>query len=203
MQSTDDLKRDLLKSDTAAIAIPDIDLSMEQGTLGGKYTTVEGILLDVQKQLGQLNPFAMGDSAEVTTKGRFAQFLEQLQDCIDVKRPFTFVLEDPLGNSHIWGEGVEGEEEGGAGAKLRVERYERSWQENEELGLNDVVVDVEQYGTEEDQALYEREMRTQEKEQGEGEEGREVRMEEVERKRQLEGVREGKVGGLIHVDEDQ
>lgn len=40
----DDLKRDLFKSETAAIFIPEIDLELTYGTLGGVYTTVEGVL---------------------------------------------------------------------------------------------------------------------------------------------------------------
>ena len=39
-----DLKRDLFKSETAGLAIPEIELELACGTLGGVYTTVEGIL---------------------------------------------------------------------------------------------------------------------------------------------------------------
>jgi zinc finger protein len=40
----DDLKRDLFKSETAAVIIPELELELSYGTLGGVYTTVEGVL---------------------------------------------------------------------------------------------------------------------------------------------------------------
>ncbi len=47
----DDLKRDLFKSETAAIFIPEIELELSYGTLGGVYTTVEGVLEKVLSHL--------------------------------------------------------------------------------------------------------------------------------------------------------
>ncbi|CAN0311607.1 unnamed protein product, partial [Ectocarpus sp. 8 AP-2014] len=42
--SKDDFRRDVLKSDTAVLEIPQLELVMEMGTLGSMYTTVEGLL---------------------------------------------------------------------------------------------------------------------------------------------------------------
>lgn len=42
--SKDDFKRDVLKSDTAVLELPQLELVMEMGTLGSMYTTVEGLL---------------------------------------------------------------------------------------------------------------------------------------------------------------
>lgn len=39
-----DLSRDILKSDTAALISPELDLEVQPGTLGGRFTTVEGLL---------------------------------------------------------------------------------------------------------------------------------------------------------------
>lgn len=44
VKSEIDLKRDLFKSETAGVSIPELDLELNCGTLGGAYTTVEGIL---------------------------------------------------------------------------------------------------------------------------------------------------------------
>lgn len=44
VKSEIDLKRDLFKSETAGLSIPELDLELNCGTLGGAYTTVEGIL---------------------------------------------------------------------------------------------------------------------------------------------------------------
>lgn len=44
VESEEDLKRDLFKSETAVLKIPEIDLELGMGTLGGVYTTVEGLI---------------------------------------------------------------------------------------------------------------------------------------------------------------
>ena len=51
VDSAKDLERELLKSETAAIRIPECDFDMQPGTLGGKFTTVEGILKDIKQNL--------------------------------------------------------------------------------------------------------------------------------------------------------
>ena len=43
----DDLKRDIFKSDSASVKIPEIELELMHGTLGGVYTTVEGLFEQV------------------------------------------------------------------------------------------------------------------------------------------------------------
>lgn len=39
-----DLKRDVFKSDTASLKIPEIELELGTGTMGGVYSNVEGLL---------------------------------------------------------------------------------------------------------------------------------------------------------------
>lgn len=63
----EDLKRDLFKSETCSLRIPDIDFEIDYGTLGGVYTTVEGLLEKIEDNLKDNNPFA-GDSADSTFK---------------------------------------------------------------------------------------------------------------------------------------
>ena len=43
-----DLSRDVIKSDTAEVAIPELDLHITTGSLGGLITTVEGLATSVQ-----------------------------------------------------------------------------------------------------------------------------------------------------------
>ena len=203
VETVDDLKRDLLKSDTASIAIPELELELMPGTLGGKYSTLEGILHDIRQQLAQVNPFHVGDSSEAGTRSAFASFLSRLDDCIAVSSPFTFVLTDPLSNSHIFSPLPDGSDPG-----LTIVQYERSWEDNEELGLNDVEVDVQQYASEDDRRLFAEEMRRDE----EGRAAREggtadsrdrdrQRREDDERQRQSDGVTTGKVGGNIRISQ--
>lgn len=56
------LNRDIFKSDTAALTIPEVDLELSPGTLGGVYTTVEGALIKIAEHLESSNPFGKGDS---------------------------------------------------------------------------------------------------------------------------------------------
>lgn len=46
-----DLSRDVLKSDMAAVRIQELDFQTEEGTLGGKFTTLEGLLTDIKNQV--------------------------------------------------------------------------------------------------------------------------------------------------------
>ncbi|GFR89691.1 zinc finger protein ZPR1 [Elysia marginata] len=51
VNTPEDMARDVLKSETASLRIPELDFDMEPGTLGGKFTTVEGLLQDVKTQV--------------------------------------------------------------------------------------------------------------------------------------------------------
>ena len=59
-----DLNRDVFKSDTCVMAIPEVDFAMSPGTLGSMYTTVEGLLTKVIENLTENNPFGVGDSSD-------------------------------------------------------------------------------------------------------------------------------------------
>jgi hypothetical protein len=60
--SFEDLKRDVLKSDSAMVMIPELELELSCGTLGGQYTTVEGLLQKIESNVRDINPFSYGDS---------------------------------------------------------------------------------------------------------------------------------------------
>ena len=66
-----------LQAETATIAIPELDFELKSGTLGGRFTTVEGLLDQAKAQLQQTNPFAVGDSA---AKSKLTEFLERLTE---------------------------------------------------------------------------------------------------------------------------
>ncbi len=44
VSTEEDLKRDLFKSESASLKIPEVELELEIGTRGGVYTTVEGLI---------------------------------------------------------------------------------------------------------------------------------------------------------------
>jgi len=96
-----DLTRDLLKSETCTLKIPELEFEAQLVTNGGKFTTVEGLLEAVKEQLLTGNPFLMGDSATEEVKSKMAKFSVRLDDLLTGQTPFTMVLEDPAGNSFI------------------------------------------------------------------------------------------------------
>jgi zinc finger protein len=130
--SIEDLSRDLLKSDSAALYIPEVDLELQSGTLGGKYTTVEGILEDIYNQLTESNPFQLGDSAE-ESDNKFKTWLEEFHNLKSCTKPFTLIIDDPLGNVFIHNPHFPKDD-----PAMTIEIYERTFEQNEELGLNDI-----------------------------------------------------------------
>lgn len=60
------------------MTIPEIDLELTHGTLGGRFTTVEGILDQVYEELSD-KVFASGDSSIEGDKMMFEKFLSELK----------------------------------------------------------------------------------------------------------------------------
>ncbi|KAJ3841168.1 ZPR1 zinc-finger domain-containing protein [Lentinula raphanica] len=139
VEDREDLSRDILKSETAGLTIPEIDLVLTHGTLGGRFTTLEGILDQVYEELSE--KIFSGDSASNTPeatkeRSRFEKFLGDLKDIKSAARPFTLIIDDPLANSYI--QNLYAPDPDPA---MTVELYERTWQQNEDLGLNDMKVE--------------------------------------------------------------
>jgi zinc finger protein len=59
--------------------IPEIDLELTTGTLGGRFTTVEGLLAQVYEELEGRSQFLTGDSGTTEGKSTFAVFLGKLK----------------------------------------------------------------------------------------------------------------------------
>ncbi|TPX38526.1 hypothetical protein SeLEV6574_g07752 [Synchytrium endobioticum] len=144
VRDIDDLSRDLLKSETCGISIPEVELELGSGTLGGRFTTVEGLLTQIYEELQERTPFLQGDSVDENRRGVFASFLHKLKRVLAMEVQWTLVLDDPLGNSYLQNPYAPDPD-----PNMTSEDYERSWEQNEFLGLNDMV--LENYG-EQDQA---------------------------------------------------
>jgi len=130
-----DMSRDVLKSDTCSIAIPELDFEMGGMSVGGKFTTLEGLLTDILDQV-EKNSLWGGDAAAPDVAERMKVFKAKFQDCIAGKGKFTLILDDAAGNSYV--QNVYAPEED---PELTVERYTRSFEQNDELGLNDMKVE--------------------------------------------------------------
>ncbi|CAM9235745.1 unnamed protein product [Ascophyllum nodosum] len=143
--SREDFRRDVLKSDTAQLELPELELVLEMGTLGSMYTTVEGLLNKAHANLREGNPFCSGDSStahhgkESDAQKKFRAFMERFRALVAGEMlPFTLIVRDPVGNSFI---GSTEHENPADDPNIEVERFERSFQENEDLGLNDINTD--------------------------------------------------------------
>ncbi|KHJ78825.1 ZPR1 zinc finger domain protein [Oesophagostomum dentatum] len=131
-----DLARDVLKSDTCSMRIPELDLEVGPGALCSRFTTVEGLLTATKDQLSDQSSFFMGDSATNKDRNQIQNFLEQFDDILSLKKVVTLVLDDPAGNSYIQSLSAPLED-----PRLKKEFYERSYEQNDELGLNDMKVE--------------------------------------------------------------
>ncbi|KAG1445731.1 hypothetical protein G6F56_009812 [Rhizopus delemar] len=137
MTEAEDLSRDILKSETCGLSIPDIDLELTPGTLGGRFTTVEGLLRQVYDELKRRASFIEGDSGTNESKERWATFLAKVSDVADGKRlPIKIIIDDPLANSYL--QNLYAPD---ADPEMIIEDYERDWETNEELGVNDMKLD--------------------------------------------------------------
>ena len=75
-------------------------MELEQGSLGGRFTTIEGLVNSVLEGIGTLNPFMTGDSS-VETSETFQNFKTKSSKMLSLEEAFTIVLDDPSGNSFI------------------------------------------------------------------------------------------------------
>lgn len=117
------------------MSCPELNLSVEPGTLGGRFTTVEGLLTQVRDDLKSsiFDTGDGGDSMDQTTKTKWTDFFGQLSSAINGEVKFTIILEDPLASSYVQSFTAPEPD-----PQIKVEEYERTEEEMESLGLNDM-----------------------------------------------------------------
>lgn len=139
-----DLARDILKSESCQLECPELSLSVNPGTLGGRFTTVEGLLTqvrdDLHKQIFEADADVektkrKNDSLDSTEASRWNDFFDGLNSAIKGEREFTIVLTDPLAASYVQSLADNPDE---PDEQMTVEEYERTEEEEEELGLLDM-----------------------------------------------------------------
>jgi len=137
VESSRDLARDLLRSTSSSVTIPEVELQLATGTLGGKYTTLEGLFTNILESLNNYNSFQLGDSSPDNRKSKMAAFLTKLEKLFRFESgPFTLVLDDPLSNSFIAPLSPDNED-----PQISIDLYERTEEQNDEFGLLDMKVD--------------------------------------------------------------
>ena len=113
--------------------------------MGGRFTTVEGLLTQVRDDLHR-HIFDLdgddgdgregGDSLPEGTKRAWKEFFDKLNKAIAGEVEFALVLQDPLAGSY-----VQNLYSPDPDPQISIEDYERTDEENEDLGLNDVNVE--------------------------------------------------------------
>ncbi|ESZ96723.1 putative Zinc finger protein ZPR1 [Sclerotinia borealis F-4128] len=151
VESAVDLARDILKSESCALECPELKLSVNPGTLGGRFTTVEGLLVQVRDDLHQ-QIFDVGDDAGEGGDGMISEskknwkaFFDGIDEAIKGERKFTIILRDPLASSY-----VQNLCSPDADPLIETEEYERTADEEEDLGLSDMKTEdyVDEVGNE-------------------------------------------------------
>lgn len=131
-----DLSRDILKSETCSMVIPELHLDIQEGTLGGRFTTLEGLLRQVYEELESRIFTQTSDSMDEATKARWVEFFAKLKEAIAGKVKFTVIMEDPLAGSYIQNVYAPDPD-----PNMTIEDYERTKEQNEDLGLSDIKVE--------------------------------------------------------------
>ncbi|KAF2141867.1 uncharacterized protein K452DRAFT_227833 [Aplosporella prunicola CBS 121167] len=136
VEKSEDLTRDILKSESCAMSCPELSLQVEPGTLGGRFTTVEGLLTQIRNDLRSSifgDEDEKHDSLETAAKAKWDAFFAQLDEAIDGKSKFTVILQDPLASSYVQSFTAPEPD-----AQIKVEEYDRTDEEEEDLGLKDI-----------------------------------------------------------------
>ena len=135
-----DLRRDILKSETCCVKIVEVGIEVVPGTMGGRFTTVEGLLTQIRDDLRATvfedddETGTGGDSMPEVKNRRWNQFFAILNKAIVGGMEFTIELEDPLGNSYVQSLA----EPPAKDDRLREEEYQRSEEEENDLGISDM-----------------------------------------------------------------
>ncbi|KAI9666719.1 MAG: nucleolar zinc-finger protein [Alyxoria varia] len=156
IRSKEDLSRDILKAESCRLECPELSLNVEPGTLGGRFTTVEGLLAQVRDDLKAnvfdaegtgadasgavpvASGFAGGDSMPESDRGKWNEFFGKLDAAISGEileggKSFTVILTDPLASSYVQSFTAPDPD-----AQIEVREYDRTAEEEDELGITDM-----------------------------------------------------------------
>jgi zinc finger protein len=82
------------------LEVPELELDVGPYALGGRFTTVEGLLIAVKEQLTSQGTMFI-DSADHEAKNRVSKFVAELNMVLEGNKEITLVLDDPAGNSYV------------------------------------------------------------------------------------------------------
>ena len=144
VKKPEDLARDILKSESCALECPELSLSVNPGTLGGRFTTIEGLLTqvrdDLRNQIFEADGSGAGggDSLSTEDRSRWTAFFDDVDRAIRGEKEFTIILTDPLASSYVQSLADDPSQ---PDDQITVEEYTRTAEEEEDLGLSDMKVE--------------------------------------------------------------
>ena len=139
VQGPIDLRRDILKSETCLLKIPECEVEVQPGTMGGRFTTVEGLLTQIRDDLRSSifdvsdEEGSGGDSMPEQKKQIWNAFFTQLDKAIKAEIQYTVILEDPISSSYVQSFTAPDPD-----PQIRTQDYERTVEEEDDLGLADM-----------------------------------------------------------------
>ena len=150
VKSPRDLHREILMSHSCHLSLPELEFGVEPGSLGGRFTTLEGVLTKMRDDLKQTT-YTVGDetvSSDATPdkdKLHWEKFFAVIDKYIEVEVPYTVVMEDPLADTYCQTFDTPGQ---GAGSdpQVHVVEYYRTEKEEENLGLTDMKTKLNENG---------------------------------------------------------
>lgn len=80
--------------------IPELELEVGSGALGGRFTTVEGLVEATKEQLADKGGM-FHDAVEEGAKLSMKNFLAKMDKVLAGEIPITIILDDPAGNSYV------------------------------------------------------------------------------------------------------
>ena len=156
--SSQDMIRDVIKGDSASVELVEIDVLVQQGSLGGLYTTVEGLLTIIRDKLFDSDPFSHEQRDSLTVGGlnigevavekgpseretRMTAIVAELEAYARGEKPFTLKIQDPMANTWIYSpyaDGIGADKGQAEDPSLTVTHYTRTEEEDIDLGLADM-----------------------------------------------------------------
>lgn len=130
VKEASDLNRRIVKSDFSSVRIEELDFETPVKSQKGEVTTVEGIISRVVTGLNQDQEQRRQDHPEAAAQ--IDQFILKLEELKELKTPFTLIIDDIAGDSHIENPNAPHPDN-----NVTVDNYTRSPEQNHMLGIFD------------------------------------------------------------------
>ncbi|NYT01456.1 MAG: ZPR1 zinc finger domain-containing protein [Methanosarcinales archaeon] len=106
VESLEDLNARVIRSSSGTIRVPEMGVAVEPGYASESYVSnVEGVLVKI-RDVVQFATRSARQACDQERTSRGEDILAHLAEAMEGRYPFTFILEDPLGNSAVVSERV-------------------------------------------------------------------------------------------------